>query len=67
MNSNLKLSEKELETVLAITSELMKIPYDKLNCFLGSMTITDMYQLYRKLKDWYMKKENINPPSEWDG
>lgn len=65
--SNLKLSDKELETMLAVTSELRKMPYEKLNGFLGSMTIKDMYQLDDKLSAWYMEKEGIKPSSEWDG
>lgn len=31
--SNLKLSDKELETMLAVTSELRKMPYEKLSAW----------------------------------
>ena len=48
-----ELTENEVRTVLAVFSELRKISYDKLNTFLGSMTIDEMNQLNNKLNDWY--------------
>ena len=44
------LSEKEKRTVLAVFHELKRMPYSKLNTFLGSMTIREMYTLSRKLE-----------------
>lgn len=48
-----ELTENEVRTVLAVFGELQKMSYDKLNTFLGSMTIDEMNQLNNKLNDWY--------------
>ncbi len=47
------LNVKEVRTVIAVFSELEKMPYGELNKFLGSLTIKEMQELYRKLKKWY--------------
>ena len=48
-----ELTENEVRTVLAVFGELRKMPYDKLNTFLGSITIEEMNQLNEKLNGWY--------------
>lgn len=48
-----ELTENEVRTVLAVFDELRKMPYDKLNTFLGSITIEEMNQLNEKLNGWY--------------
>ena len=50
------LSENEVRTILAVFNELNKMPYDKLNTFLGSLTIEEMNKLWSKLNDWYQTK-----------
>lgn len=55
------ISEKEVRTVLAVFEELEKMPYDKLNTFLGSLTIQEMQALNSKLKKWYREEEK----EEW--
>ncbi len=47
------ITEKEARTVLAVFGELQKMPYDKLNTFLGSVTIDEMSELQQKLRLWY--------------
>lgn len=44
------LTAGEKRTVLAVFSELRKMPYKELNAFLGSVTILEMYQLAAKLR-----------------
>lgn len=51
------LNEKEIRTVLAVFEEMAKMPYDKLNSFLGSLTIQEMQQLNSKLRKWYRNEE----------
>lgn len=48
-----ELTENEVRTVLAVFGELQKMSYDKLNTFLGSITIDEMNKLNNKLNDWY--------------
>lgn len=50
---NTTLNENEVRTVLAVFDELRKMPYSKLNGFIGSLTIEEMQELNRKLNDWY--------------
>ena len=47
------LNENEVRTVLAVFEEMAKMGYNKINCFLGSMTIDEMYELRRKMLNWY--------------
>ena len=49
-------SENEVKTILAVFYELNKMPYDKLNTFLGSLTIKEMHKLWDELTDWYQIK-----------
>ncbi len=51
------LNEKEIRTVLAVFEEMTKMPYNKLNSFLGSLTIQEMQQLNSKLRKWYRNEE----------
>lgn len=50
------LNENEVRTILAVFSELQSKPYYELNTMLGSITIKEMLELYRKLNDWYQPK-----------
>lgn len=43
------LTERELQTVLAVFSGCLSLDYKKLNAFVGSLTIKDMQKLYGKL------------------
>ncbi len=51
-----ELNEREVRTVLAVFDELQKMPYSKLNTFLGSLTIKELSVLREKLNDWYQEK-----------
>ena len=54
------LTENEKRTVIAVFDELLKMKYDDLNKFLGSLTITEMHQLYEKMRyDNYCKARGI--------
>lgn len=44
----MKLTESEVRTMVAVFDELTRMPYDKLNTFLGSLTIEEMRALYCK-------------------
>ncbi len=44
------LTSDEKRTVLAVFDELVKMKYEKVNSFLGTMTIMDMQRLHSKLK-----------------
>ena len=44
------MTKKEKALVVAVFGELLKKDYKELNCFLGSMTIKEMQDLYGKLK-----------------
>lgn len=47
--------------VKAVFRALMKLPYDELNSFLGSMTICDMAELYTALKhERYCVEHNLS-------
>ena len=50
------LNENQVRTILAVFSELEKMPYDKLNTFLGSITIEEMLELHTTLNNWYQPK-----------
>ena len=52
----IELNESEARTVLAVFDELRKMPYDKLNGFLGSITIKEMQELNRKMNSWYQSE-----------
>ncbi len=52
------ISEKEVRTILAVFEGLVRFPYDNLNTFLGSLTITEMHKLNLKLKKWYKGENN---------
>ena len=56
----MELTENELSTCLAVFSELRKMPYGKLNTFLGSLTIEEMEALERKMRRRYYGKEQDN-------
>lgn len=46
----MELNKDELQTVYAVLHELLnEIPYDKLNTYLGSLTIKCMIALYQKV------------------
>ena len=54
------MTDQEKRTVLAAFHELLKRPYDELNTFLGSLTISEMEKLYSKLKyEGYCKDHGI--------
>ena len=53
----MNLSEKEVRTCLAVFDELRKMPYSKLNTFLGSITIEEMNALDIKMAGWYHNQE----------
>lgn len=44
------LTETDMETAIAVFSELRKIPYKKLNTILGNITIKRMCELEEKLR-----------------
>jgi len=44
-----QLDENEIRTCIAVFSTLRMIPYDKLNSFLGSLTIEQMRKLHTDL------------------
>ena len=44
----MKLTESEVRTMVAVFDKLMRMPYDKLNTFLGSITIEEMRALWAK-------------------
>ena len=56
----MELTENELRTCLAVFSELRKMPYGKLNTFLGSLTIEEMEALERKMRRCYYGEEQDN-------
>ena len=51
------LTKKEVRTVISVFGELEKMRYEKLNGFLGSLTIEEMQALNKKLGAWYQKDE----------
>ena len=53
----LALNEREVRTVLSVFTELKKKSYDELNCFLGSLTIEEMYSLETMLRGWFYDSE----------
>ena len=53
----MELEEKEVRTCLAVFEELRRMSYDKLNTFLGSITIEEMQQLDNKMTRWYRGEE----------
>lgn len=61
------LSENEVRTILAVFYELNKMPYDKLNTFLGSVTIEEMNKLWGELNDWYQTKVLLKTYNEETG
>lgn len=55
------MTREEKRTVLAVFTELLKMDYDKLNGFLGSLTIKEMQDLWHKLRyEDYCKKHGID-------
>lgn len=44
----MNMTEAEVRTMVAVFDELMRMPYDKLSTFLGSLTIEEMGALYWK-------------------
>lgn len=58
---SMKIKQKEERTILAVFGELQKMPYSKLNTFLGSITIEEMNDLYRKIRKDYHDDEQ----EEW--
>ena len=56
----MELTENELRTCLAVFGELRKMPYGKLNTFLGSLTIEEMEALERKMRRRYYGEEQDN-------
>jgi len=61
------LSEDEIRTILAVFYELNKMPYDKLNIFLGSVTIKEMNKLWGELNDWYQTEVLLKTFNEETG
>ena len=54
------LTANEKRTVIAVFDELTKMPYGQLNTFLGSITINEMHELYRKMRyEDYCEKHGI--------
>ena len=47
------INEKQVRNVLAVYTELERMPYSQLNKFLGSVTIEEMIELRRELATWY--------------
>ena len=55
------LTNNEKRTVLSVFGELVNRPYEELNTFLGSITIREMTDLYKKLKyEGYCEKRGIS-------
>lgn len=52
----MKLTDNEMKMVLVIFNELQKMPYEKLNTFLGSLTIEEMYHFNEKYNEWYQRE-----------
>ncbi len=52
------LFRSEARTVLAVFGELRKMGYDKMNTFLGSVTITEMEALYGKIRRQYVSGDD---------
>ena len=52
------LCRSEARTVLAVFEELSKMGYDKMNTFLGSVTITEMEALYGKIRRQYLLNDD---------
>lgn len=44
----MNLTDKEVRTMVAVFDEIVKMPYEKQNSFLGSITIEEMNRLYWK-------------------
>ena len=56
----MNLTNVEKRTVLVVFDELAKMPYSKLNTFLGSITIKEMLRLRTKLEfEGYCERHNI--------
>lgn len=54
------LTADEMRTVEAVFGELGRIPYSKLNTFLGSETIREMCTIYQKLRyEKYCERNGI--------
>ena len=61
----MKLTERELDLVQGIFSELVRMPYDQQNRIMGSLTIPEMQDLYYRLKyRHYMKEHGIKKLSD---
>lgn len=57
----MKITQKEERTILEVFEELKKMPYSKLNTFLGNVTILEMNDLYWKIRKDYHDDEQ----EEW--
>lgn len=54
------LTADEMRTVKAVFGELDRIPYSKLNTFLGSETIREMHKIYQKMRyEKYCERNGI--------
>lgn len=49
----INFSEGEIRTMIDLFGTLSRMPYKKLNTEVGSMTIQNMNELYKKLMQWY--------------
>lgn len=54
----MSINENEVRTLLTVLYELRKKSYSDLNNYLGSLTIEEMYEVNRKLNDWYQSEIN---------
>lgn len=61
------ISEDEVMTLLAIFCGLGKMPFEKLNTFLCSVTIEKMLRFWGELNDWYLDKVLLKEYNEETG
>lgn len=61
------ISEDEVMTLLTIFCRLGKMPFEKLNTFLGSLTIEKMLRFWSELNDWYQDKVLLKEYNEETG
>lgn len=62
------LSETEVRTILAVWESVLEHThwnYQEMNCFIGSLTIEEMQELYSKLRNWYNKDAIEAEREEW--
>ena len=52
-NKTYALNENQVKTILATFEGLRELRYSELNKIIGSLTIEEMFDLYRALRNWY--------------